>query len=91
MPSNGETLVSGTSKGTPFAPHEAKPTRNVPHLLEEIASNGRSFALGNPKARKKALAAGRELCLALETPVEAIIRICWAEVHVDSSYNPAFA
>ena len=78
MSSNGDILVIGKSS----VPHEAEPTRSVPYLLEEIASKGRSFTQGDTKARKKALAAARELCFALETPVEAIIRICWAEVSI---------
>ncbi len=79
MSSNKVTSMAELS----LAPYEAKPSRDVPHLLEEIASNGKSFTQGDGKARKKALVAARELCLALETPVEAIIRMCWAEV----SYN----
>lgn len=80
MSSNGLPSVDGTS----LTPDEAKPTRDVSSLLEDVASNGKSFTEGDTKARKKALVAARELCLALETPVEAIIRICWAEVSFES-------
>ena len=76
MSSNGVASVNGIIP----APHEAKPTRDVSYLLDEIASNGKSLTQGNSKARKNALNAARELCFALETPVEAIIRICWAQV-----------
>ena len=77
-------------RGLSEVPHEAKPSRDVPHLLDKIASNGKFFVQGDAKARKKALAAARELCFALETPVEAIIRICWAEVSIHSPCDPAF-
>lgn len=62
----------GTS---PNAPHE------VPALLEQIASYGTTFTVGqNEKVRADLLDTARSLIYALETPREAIIRHCWSQV-----------
>ncbi|CAF9940602.1 MAG: hypothetical protein ALECFALPRED_008770 [Alectoria fallacina] len=55
-------------------------TSDIHTLLEEIASKGAS--LDEPDhiyARRELLAAARSLCYKLETPVESLLRICWAE------------
>ena len=78
---NGVTKIPIVSS-TPFSSSfkEIPPPFDVPHLLEDITSNAKVGSQGDEKARKKALAAARSLCLALETPPEAIVRIAWAEV-----------
>lgn len=55
----------------------------VPRLLSEIASSGHAFTnANNPSlgSRMDLLAKARALVCALETPREAMIRDCWAQV-----------
>ncbi|KAI9871139.1 MAG: hypothetical protein M1830_003279, partial [Pleopsidium flavum] len=58
---------------------ETTSSRHIPTLLGNIASNGNALSQGDTNARTDLLVAARELCLALETPVEAVLRIAWAE------------
>lgn len=53
---------------------------NIPALLKEIDTTGKSLGRDNQKARQQCLAAARSLCHALETPVESILRMNYAEV-----------
>lgn len=53
---------------------------NIPALLKEIDTTGKSLGRDNRKARQQCLAAARSLCHALETPVESILRMNYAEV-----------
>lgn len=53
---------------------------DVPDLLKRVETLGKSLNLDAPEERKAILTAARKLCLALETPIEAILRMEWAEV-----------
>jgi len=53
---------------------------NIPALLETINSHGKSLTRDDEERRKSVLSAARELCFALETPIEAILRIAWCDV-----------
>lgn len=57
-------------------------TSKVASLLEVIAFNGNALSENgaNDPTRRTLLAAVRTLTRALETPVESITRIAWAEV-----------
>jgi len=67
-----------SSQPEPTAP--ALANVNLSTLLEEVASKGKSLVDGDPEVRKELLATTRSLFLALETPIEAILRMEWAEV-----------
>ena len=60
-----------SSTGTPY---------NIQALLKEIDTTGKSLSKDNQKARQQCLSAARSLCYALETPVESILRMNYAEV-----------
>ena len=49
-------------------------------LLEEIASKGKALTLGGASVRKDLWSSARALCLALETPIESVLRMESAEV-----------
>ncbi|KAI9848794.1 MAG: hypothetical protein M1838_000375 [Thelocarpon superellum] len=51
----------------------------VPALLEDIAAQGKAWLQDDPQARKLLISRARSLITALETPPEAVIRLCWAE------------
>lgn len=53
---------------------------DVPHLLEEIASNGDALARDGAQNRRQLLETARSLVYALETPRESMIRFCWSQV-----------
>lgn len=53
---------------------------NVRHLLQQIEIRVPNFDPGSSKSRKELQALARSLSLALETPMEAILRMVWAEV-----------
>ncbi len=53
---------------------------DVPKLLADIRINDRNLTNGHEDARLQCLAAARTLCHALETPREAIITRCYAQV-----------
>lgn len=53
---------------------------DIPALLKAIDANGKDLGKDKGEARQQCLAAARELCYVLETPVESILRINWAEV-----------
>jgi len=55
-------------------------TYDVPKLLADIQINGSTLIDGHEDARLQCLAAARTLCHALETPREAIITRCYAQV-----------
>ncbi|RDW59167.1 hypothetical protein BP5796_12091 [Coleophoma crateriformis] len=48
-------------------------------LLEQVHIKGLSLDLSNSKSRKDLMETTRALSLALETPMEAIVRMAWAE------------
>lgn len=52
---------------------------NIPELLTSIVSNGNDLS-DRPEARWRCLAAARSLCYALETPLEAMQRLLYADV-----------
>lgn len=55
---------------------------DVPALLHKVDTLGRKLDSAAPQTRKELLAATRKLYLALETPIEAILRMEWAQVIV---------
>ena len=65
--------------------NEPASSPKVRALLEDVFSNGLSLAHGEVNARRELLVTVRSLFFELETPVEAILRIAWAEVSSDSS------
>ena len=58
---------------------------DIPALLKAIDANSKSLGKDTGKARRQCLAAARELCYALETPMESILRVSWAEVSSPSA------
>lgn len=64
------------------APLKRTYTPRVASLLENISSNGIDLSKDtvNDKVRTNLIAAARSLIRELETPVESITRIAWAEV-----------
>ena len=64
--------------------HRSACTPEVATILENIAESGKALSHDGAGAeiRRELLASARSLILALETPVESITRIAWAEVRV---------
>lgn len=56
----------------------------VPSLINEITASNKSLGYDR-HARLQMLKAARSLVRALETPREAIIRTCWAEVNFQTA------
>lgn len=57
--------------------------QDVSTLLKEVATKGESLTTdGSDKARKDLLSTARSLCLASETPIEAILGMVWGEVSI---------
>jgi len=52
----------------------------IPKLMNLISNLGTSANLNDAKTRRALMAASRSLSLALETPMEALLRMYWAEV-----------
>ena len=69
-------LPSLTMSSTPY---------DVPALLKAIDTYGKNVGKNKGEARRQCLAAARELCYALETPIESILRVSWAEVSSPST------
>jgi hypothetical protein len=59
---------------------ETPASGDVTTFLQQIVAKSAPFDLNNSKSRKELLAITRSLFLALETPMEAILRMEWAEV-----------
>ena len=59
---------------------ETPKSRDVATLLRQLAAKGSNFVDGNSKSRGELLEIARSLCIALETPMEAILRMGWAQV-----------
>lgn len=59
----------------------------VPHLLERIKSTGANISSNNDSERRELLAQARHLVQALETPRETMIKHCWAQVRLTSSFG----
>lgn len=55
-------------------------TADILTLLASIDSKGRSLDQDGDAGRRELLAAARALVYKLETPIETLLRICWAEV-----------
>lgn len=53
---------------------------NVAALLEQVTTEGKSLLEGKGSSREGLLGSARSLCIALETPMEAILRYGWAMV-----------
>ena len=56
----------------------------VAKLLEGINEHVRAFSSGDLKAREAAIDSCRSLALSLEFPSEAVVRMTWTEVGLDS-------
>jgi hypothetical protein len=52
----------------------------ISRLVDLVSKLGTSSKLREAKTRKALIAASRSLILALETPMEALLRMYWAEV-----------
>lgn len=85
---NGERngAANGHSK-TAFADEDVAIRPNapqeVPALLKKIAASGEVFIAGqDEEVRADLLDTARSLVYALETPREAMIRVCWAQVTI---------
>ncbi|KAL9633076.1 MAG: hypothetical protein Q9164_004918, partial [Protoblastenia rupestris] len=66
---------------------------DVQGLLSEIDANGQALCRGRDAARTTLIAKARSLIAALETPVETITWIAWAEVgktHLAETAGPVF-
>lgn len=59
---------------------------SVTFLIEKATAQAANLKLGNFKMRKELLITTRSLYLALETPMEAVLRIGWAEVSFSPEY-----
>jgi hypothetical protein len=59
---------------------------DVRRLLQQIEIRGPKFDPGSSKSRKELQTLARSLSLALETPMEAILRMVWAEVFRCSTF-----
>lgn len=59
---------------SPTAPHQ------LADLLHEIQSQANAFTNGDSLARLQLVDSARALVRAMETPQEAMLRACWAEV-----------
>ena len=55
-------------------------TLEIATLLQQIEAKGKALEIDRGNSRIELLAAARSLCYKLETPIEALLRICWAEV-----------
>ena len=53
---------------------------DIESLVEKIKTTRQELGNDNGEARRTCLDAARTLGFALETPVETILRHCWAEV-----------
>ena len=58
---------------------------NVGAVLKEIASKGEAFSQKEPGARESLIASARSLIAALETPMETVLWMIWAEVRNHST------
>ncbi|KAH8692617.1 putative O-methyltransferase [Talaromyces proteolyticus] len=87
---NGEANGAGNIVDESIA---VKPNaiHDVPRLLEEVSSQGKSLVQYGAQNRRQLLEAARSLVYALETPREAIIRFCWSQstiyTAIESSIN----
>ena len=59
----------------------AFPRNDVQSLLDEIYTHGQDLLRGQEVARTSLIAKARSLIAALETPMETITWIAWAEVY----------
>ena len=73
---------SAMDANTKFADEslESIDDHDVRRLLQQIEILGPNFDPGSSNSRKELQALARSLSLALETPMEAILRMIWAEV-----------
>jgi hypothetical protein len=64
----------------PVSSSDTPESRDVATLLEQISAKGSGFIYGDSRSRGELLALAKSLCTALETPMEAILRMGWAQV-----------
>ena len=65
---------------TPIAPVEY--SSEIASLMDEIASQGNAFSRREAGTRERLISKARDLIASLETPVEMVTWITWAEVRV---------
>ena len=53
---------------------------DITALVDRISATSKDLGKDAGEARRECLDAARSLAFALETPVESILRHCWAEV-----------
>ena len=53
---------------------------DIPALVEKISTTSKNLGKDSGEARRQCLDAARSLTVALETPIESILRTAWAEV-----------
>ena len=59
---------------------KAPQSPSVSALLEQAVLQNKSLTEGDARSRKELLATARSLCNALETPMEAVLRMGWGDV-----------
>ena len=59
---------------------KAPQSPSVSALLEQAVLQNKSLTEGDAGSRKDLLATARSLCNALETPMEAVLRMGWGDV-----------
>ena len=60
-------------------PTQPSAPADISRILANLNTEAQSFSDGNESSRNELLAQARSLCLALETPVEAIARMVWSQ------------
>ena len=69
------------SLSTPIASNEvSSPPSDIQAILNDLVVKGKALSQGDSSVRKTMLADARSLMFALETPIEAVLRIAWAYV-----------
>ena len=63
---------------------------DIPALVDKINITKGELGKDNGEARRQCLDAARSLCFALETPVESLLRHCWAEVQLPHAVFSSF-
>lgn len=56
--------------------------KNTKILLKDVAIKGEAFSRSEEGAREALIASARSLIMALETPMEAVTWMIWAEVRL---------
>ena len=62
------------------APQDPFVSKEVQNLVQKINAGSSALDKGGEVGRKQLLADATALCLALETPIETLLRITWSQV-----------